>query len=220
MRLAGGDPSCLDCIPILPQQDGIALDAASTGCQRRRVAAEEPTAAPAQRAVQLVQLSGPALAALAAGNLTAANRAVVPLRLSPYFVASECRRVWVRRSRQVNADPNAASWVTRVIWDPERQLAVGRAGYHGPPDATGMVEVGYAVDAGHRRQGYARAALVALLDRAAREPAVGTVRATISPANTASRNLVMQYGFVEVGMQWDDEDGQEIVYEVGAGRVP
>jgi RimJ/RimL family protein N-acetyltransferase len=77
-----------------------------------------------------------------------------------------------------------------------------------------MVEVGYAIDPAHRRQGYARAALVALLDRAARETAVRTVRATIAPDNTASRNLVLQHGFVEVGEQWDDEDGLEIVYEV------
>lgn len=61
------------------------------------------------------------------------------------------------------------------------------------------------------RQGYARAALVTLLDRAAREPAVHTVRATVRPDNIASRNLILQYGFVEVGEQWDDEDGPEIV---------
>jgi [ribosomal protein S5]-alanine N-acetyltransferase len=42
------------------------------------------------------------------------------------------------------------------------------------------------------------------------------VRATISPGNTASRRLVEQYGFVEVGEQLDDEDGLEIVYEVPA----
>jgi hypothetical protein len=28
--------------------------------------------------------------------------------------------------------------------------------------------------------------------------------------------LASQYGFVEVGEQWDDEDGLEIIYEVGA----
>ena len=58
-----------------------------------------------------------------------------------------------------------------------------------------MVEVGYAVDPPHRRQGYARAALVSLLNRAVAEPAVSVVRATISPANLASRDLVLQYGF-------------------------
>jgi RimJ/RimL family protein N-acetyltransferase len=103
------------------------------------------------------------------------------------------------------------------VWDVRRDLAVGRAGFHGGPDAAGMVEVGYATDPDHRRQGYARAALVTLLERAAREPAVRTVRASVSPDNVASRRLVLQHGFVEVGEQWDDEDGREIVYEVSVG---
>ena len=52
--------------------------------------------------------------------------------------------------------------------------------------------------------------------RARREPLVRVVRATISPDNAASRSLVLQHGFVEVGEQWDDEDGLEIVFEVPA----
>jgi RimJ/RimL family protein N-acetyltransferase len=57
---------------------------------------------------------------------------------------------------------------------------------------------------------------VVLLDRALHEQEVRTVRATISPDNTASRALVLQYGFVEVGEQWDDEDGLETIFEVDA----
>ncbi|MGI8888139.1 MAG: GNAT family N-acetyltransferase [Nocardioidaceae bacterium] len=151
--------------------------------------------------------------ALAAGDLTAANLAA-PVALTPYFVASEERSTWQRRSRQVDSDPTVTGWITDAIFDAGRQVAVGRAGYHGPPDSVGMVEVGYAVDPTYRRQGYARAALVALLDRAQREPSVRTVRATIRPDNLASSLLVSQYGFIAVGEQWDDEDGLETIFEV------
>lgn len=120
------------------------------------------------------------------------------------------------RSRQVEEDPASAAWVTGVMWDEQRHLAVGRAGYHGPPDPVGMVEIGYAVDPAFRRRGYARAALEALLRRAADEPQVRTVRVTISPDNLASYELASQYGFVEVGQQWDNEDGLEIVYELAS----
>lgn len=166
-----------------------------------------------------MQLTGPAFRALARGDLAAANRAS-PVPLSEYFADPDWRGVWQRRSEQVDQDPASAAWVTGVIWDEDEQVAVGRAGYHGPPDPSGMVEIGYAVVPEYRRRGYARAALEALLQRAAREPAVRTVRVTISPDNTASYQLAAQYGFAEVGEQWDEEDGLEIIYEVDPNRHP
>jgi len=165
--------------------------------------------------VRIVQLNGAAFQALARGDLAAAN-AASPVPLSAYFAGPDWRSVWRMRSRQVEDDPASAAWVTGVIWDEQRRLAVGRAGYHGPPDAAGMVEIGYAVTPEHRRRGYARAALEALLRRATDEPQVRTVRVTISPDNLASYDLASQYGFTQVGRQWDDEDGLEIVYELAA----
>jgi RimJ/RimL family protein N-acetyltransferase len=168
--------------------------------------------------VRIVHLNGPTFQALAQGDLAAANMAS-PVPLSAYFAGPDWRGVWQMRSRQVEENPASAAWVTGVIWDEQRHLAVGRAGYHGPPDAAGIVEIGYAVDPAHRRRGYARAALEALLQRATNEPQVRTVRVTISPDNLASYELASQQGFIEVGQQWDDEDGLEIVYELAAGRL-
>jgi RimJ/RimL family protein N-acetyltransferase len=165
--------------------------------------------------VRIVHLSGPVFTALARGDLAAAE-AVSPVPLSGFLAGPECRGVWERRRRQVEADPGEAEWVTGVIWDEAGRHAVGRAGYHSRPDAAGLVEIGYAVDPEHRRRGYARAALEALLARAAREPQVHRVRVTIRPDNVASYALVAQYGFTEVGEQWDDEDGLEIIYETDA----
>lgn len=164
-----------------------------------------------------MHLTAPVFRALGHGDLAAANTAS-PVPLSAYFAGPEWKSVWQRRSKQVEEDPASAAWVTGVIWDERHQVAVGRAGYHGPPDRSGMVEIGYAVDPAYRRRGYARAALEALLQRAACEPRVRTVRVTISPGNVASCRLASQYGFTEVGEQWDDEDGLEIIYEIDAQR--
>ncbi|WP_427174808.1 GNAT family N-acetyltransferase [Arthrobacter sp. 92] len=71
-------------------------------------------------------------------------------------------------------------------------------------------------DPAHRRQGFARAALVILLETARSHPQVTVVRATVRPDNLPSRRLLDQYGFEEVGSQWDDEDGLETILEVGA----
>ena len=162
--------------------------------------------------VELVQLPPEVFHALAAGDLDAAEQ-VAPIPLTPYFAGPEWRSSWQRRSRQVHEDPGVVGSIAHAIVDTALHLAVGRAGFHGRPDNDGVVEIAYAVDPAYQRRGYARAALEILLERAAGDPSVRTVRATIRPDNVASRNLVIQYGFVAVGEQWDDEDGLEIVFE-------
>ena len=169
--------------------------------------------------VEILQLDAAALRGLADGDQAAAER-TSPVPLSPYLAGPDCRRVWEIRAEQVIEDPSSVVWVTGIVWDAERGLAVGRAGFHGPPDADGMVEVGYSIDPRFRRLGYARAALRALLARAEAEPDVRTFRATISPDNVASRDLVLAHGLTVVGEQVDDEDGLEIIYEVAVGTGP
>ena len=118
------------------------------------------------------------------------------------------------RSRQIADVPADAPWVTRFVVVPDVDAPVGLAGFHGPPDDIGMVELGYRIDPGQRRKGYARRALETLLAVARGHPDVWVVRATVGPDNHASRSLVEGYGFADVGEQWDDEDGLEIILEV------
>jgi RimJ/RimL family protein N-acetyltransferase len=179
---------------------------------------EVQSPAPGRPTVKLLPLSAEAFAALADGDLETAQQ-LSPVPLSTYIAGPDWRPVWRRRARQLNDSPTDASWVTQIVWDPDRQVAVGRAGFHGPPDEDGMVEIGYAVDPAWRRRGYARAALAALLDRARQEPAVQTVRLSIGPGNTLSRRLAVQHGFTQVDEQQDDEDGLELVYELPVGAT-
>lgn len=163
--------------------------------------------------VRLVQVPRDVLDALADGDLDKA-RSLTDLDLTPYLTTAECRGLWLRRRRQIARDAAEAPWVTRLVVDAETGAVVGRAGFHGQPDATGMVEVGYSIDPMCRRRGYARASLVTLIDAARRDPRVNAVRASIRPDNVPSRNLVDQYGFRVVGEQWDEEDGLETVLEL------
>jgi len=165
--------------------------------------------------VRVVHLSLATLRALAAGDLAGAD-ATSPVPVPAHAAGPDWRGVWRRRVHQVSEDPEAAGWVTGLLWDPARSLAVGRAGFHGPPDADGLVEVGYAVEPAHRRRGYGGAALRHLLDRAAADPRVLRVRASVRPDNEPSLRIVRRWGFTAVGEQWDDEDGLETVFEVDA----
>ena len=72
-----------------------------------------------------------------------------------------------------------------------------------------------------QQRGYARAALLMMIDRARSDPSAHVFRVTVSPENTASLGLVAQLPFVEVGEQWDEEDGLETIFELpveGAGH--
>ncbi len=104
--------------------------------------------------------------------------------------------------------------MTGIVWDEDLEVAVGAGGFHGSPDDDGMVEVGYSIDPAYRRRGYARAVLQLLLDRAAAHPDVRVLRATISPENEASLNLIAQFPFERNGEQWDEEDGLEWIFEI------
>lgn len=163
--------------------------------------------------VRIVQLSPAALQALAEGDLDgAAVHETVPL--TPWLVSEEKIGVWRMRARQAVESPQDLPWVTGVVVDEDTGLTVAAGGFHAAPDERGMVEAGYGVDPVHRRQGYARAILESLMDRARSEPSVTVLRLTISPENEPSLALARQYPFAEVGEQWDDEDGLETIYEL------
>jgi len=95
-----------------------------------------------EQAVRILQLDLATLRALAAGDLVEAQRDV-PARLTTYLVEPDSRHLWQMRVGQVADDPDSGAWVTGVVVDVRTGRVVGRAGFHGPPDDAGMVEVGY-----------------------------------------------------------------------------
>jgi RimJ/RimL family protein N-acetyltransferase len=159
--------------------------------------------------VDLVLLSADALQALVAGDLAGAS-AEAGVALPEEFLADTW--LWSLRLGQLIGEPSCAPWLVRAVVAQPGRAVVGHAGFHGPPDEAGMVEVGYHVVAAHRRRGYARAALAALLEYA-RQHGARTARASIAPGNAASQALVASFGFEQTGEQWDEADGRELVFE-------
>jgi RimJ/RimL family protein N-acetyltransferase len=168
--------------------------------------------------VRFVRLPLAALTALAEGRLAEASSAA-GVELTPYFVTPEARHLWQLRAREVTEEPGRGDWIARAAVDERSGAVLGHAGFHGPPDGAGMVEVAYSVDPACRRQGYATAMLRELLRRAAAEPGVVTVRASISPDNSGSLATVARFGFIRNGEQWDEEDGLELIFEVAAADL-
>ncbi|MET9621405.1 GNAT family N-acetyltransferase [Streptomyces sp. NPDC006464] len=170
---------------------------------------------PAAKNVRFVELSAKALRALADGDL-AGGSAEAGVALDEHFVGERARWIFGHRADQLAADPSAAPWTTRAAVSVPDGTVVGDAGFHGPPDEAGLVEIGYTVVPRFRRRGYARAMVAALLARAAAEPGVRTVRATIGSDNTASLATIAGFGFTRVGERSDGHDGIAIVFEIPA----
>jgi [ribosomal protein S5]-alanine N-acetyltransferase len=61
--------------------------------------------------------------------------------------------------------------------------------------------------------------VVAMFRWVQRDPAILRCRATVSPGNEPSRNLIAGLGFTEVGTQWDEEDGEETIFERSADQI-
>ena len=114
------------------------------------------------------------------------------------------------------ARPVDAPWLVHAAVAADGAV-VGHAGFHGAPDPDGAVEVAYTVVPGQRGRGWGHALLAALLERAAAEPGVRTVRASVRPDNAASLALLRRAGFVQVGEQVDEVDGLELVLQRPAG---
>lgn len=118
-----------------------------------------------------------------------------------------------RRHEQLLADPGEEPWLLRAVVPHGTRVVVGRIGFHGPPDAEGVVEVGYTVAPEHRRQGVATEALAGLLGWA-RVQGVSACLASVSPDNAASLATIARLGFVRVGEHIDEEDGLEWVHRL------
>src|SRR5438132_1807630 len=124
------------------------------------------------------------------------------------------------RLRQMRERPEIQKWFVYAVVLPEGDRPmIGHAGFHGPPGVNAVkapdaVEVGYSVFEPYRRRGYATEVVRALIDWASREHGIRRFIASISPENEASLALVRRLGFQEIGRHWDEQDGEELEFEL------
>jgi ribosomal-protein-alanine N-acetyltransferase len=135
----------------------------------------------------------------------------------PYDITDETfagdAGVLQRRHEQLMADPTEEPWLYRVAVLRGTRHVIGRAGFHAPPDADGMVEIGYSVLPAYRRQGFAWEMARGLIAWGALQGASHCL-ASVRPDNTGSLATITKMGFVRVGEQIDEIDGLEWVHRL------
>jgi ribosomal-protein-alanine N-acetyltransferase len=182
----------------------------------------EPTTSRLDR-LDLVLLSPACLAALVAGRRDEAQQ-LLGAAIPGWWPDEPAVRLVRRRLEQVTEDESAGEWLLRGLVLREVGELVGHAGFHGPPGVSGpgkdgAVELGYTVFPQFRGRGLATEAAVGLIRWARDERGIDAFIASVSPGNDASLAIVRKLGFEQVGEQWDDEDGLELVFETSAAAL-
>jgi RimJ/RimL family protein N-acetyltransferase len=130
----------------------------------------------------------------------------------PHKVFADAEYIIDLRRSQIEQGGESEPWLLRAVVMRSTAEAVGHIGFHGSPDARGMVEIGYTIHRDFRRRGLASEAADGMWRWAARAGA-RVLRASISPDNNPSIALVRRAGLVQVGEQSDERDGLELVFE-------
>jgi ribosomal-protein-alanine N-acetyltransferase len=148
------------------------------------------------------------------GALCALLGAAQPVEWPPPFSDSGVLD-WFRQ--QLLADQTLAPWLGHYIVSriDDQDTLVGTAGYKGPPDPSGMVEIGYSIVPAYHRMGIGTAAVEMLVVQAFADSRVQRVMAETPLDFLASRRLLEKCGFRQVGQRVDPEDGDLALYEIG-----
>jgi ribosomal-protein-alanine N-acetyltransferase len=125
--------------------------------------------------------------------------------LRDFYVSGEASPVWLEQLRDARA---ANPWVHGfALVDKESNQIIGTAGFKGPPDEDGVVEIAYAIVPSFRDRGYATEAASFLFSFALADERVRVVRAHTLPSTSASTRVLTKCEFVRTGEVTDPEDG-------------
>lgn len=86
-------------------------------------------------------------------------------------------------------------WGSHYVLTQDDGTLVAAAGFHGPPDAHGVVEIGYSVVEHARGRGYGTEIVSALVERAFESGSVARVVASTRPDNASSIAVLTRCGF-------------------------
>jgi ribosomal-protein-alanine N-acetyltransferase len=149
--------------------------------------------------LQLIPAGARLLRAALAGDraLGQALQAQVPASWPPKYLDRGPIEYVLERMRQ--GPEQEGWWLHFVVLTNASRIVVGSAGYKGPPEKDGTVEVGYGIVDDHQRRGYASEATRGLLAHAFARPAVKRVIAETFPEMTASIGVLNRCGFRYIG---------------------
>jgi RimJ/RimL family protein N-acetyltransferase len=125
--------------------------------------------------------------------------------LRDFYASGDVSPAWLAALRRSTApDPWRHGF---FVVQRDMKTVLGTAGFKGPPDGDGMVEIAYGIAPGFQGQGYATEAAAGLVDFAFATAGVRLVRAHTRAEPNASTRVLLKNGFHHCGMVIDPDDG-------------
>lgn len=162
--------------------------------------------------LQLDSVLPATLEALLRADLAGASTAQ-GIELAPEFADSVDELFLRIQLERMTKNPAGRGWCVRTVVRRGDGKLLGHCGFHGPPEDIGRAEIGYGILPPHRGRGYATESAAALV-RYGFEHGADAVFASVSPTNAPSLRVVAKLGFVQTGIQMDEVDGEELVFEL------
>ena len=163
--------------------------------------------------LELAPITLPFVEAVLAGDRAAAE-AVCGAALPEAWPGPDL--VWRAFSASIEAvreDPATRLWGdTLLICRSGPRRVVGSVVFHGRP-ADGIAEVGYGVEEGSQRQGYASEGTMACVEWALAQPGIEAVTATTFPWHLASLRVIERVGMRPRGSREHAYLGELLVFE-------
>lgn len=138
--------------------------------------------------------------------------------LRGFYVSGDVSPRWIAALRE-GSGPDPWRHGFFVVEAGQGGHVIGSAGFKGPPDSSGMVEIAYGIVPSRQGRGYATEAAGALVRFARADQRVRLLRAHTLPEANASTHVLRKCGFVHVGAVVDPEDGLVWRWERNADHI-
>jgi [ribosomal protein S5]-alanine N-acetyltransferase len=148
------------------------------------------------RRLDLTPASDETLQLLIAGEYGRASRTVGAVIAHGWRHEAEAVAGLAWHLRALRSDPSALLWRVRLTVLRAERRVIGSINLKGPPDGSGVIEIGWGISSAYRKRGIATEATRALIERALTQPNVRRVIATIPIDNGASQAVAARVGMV------------------------
>lgn len=121
---------------------------------------------------------------------------------------------------RLQADPALRQWYGYFFIHPQTRALVGSGGFAGPPDADGVVEIGYEIAPEYQNRGFATIAAQALIRYAFSHDSVTAVIAHTLAETNASNSVLQKVGMMFEKAIDDPEHGSIWRWRVQRSEAP